>query len=77
MKKVLKKYLKSIKKVFTLNYFYIIIVLVKEGIMSNTELLQLKISPDLKNTLDKVARKKGLTITAYVRMILIESLKKE
>lgn len=45
--------------------------------MSKTELLQLKISPDLKNALDQQARKKGLTLTAYVRMILIENLQKE
>lgn len=45
--------------------------------MSKTELLQLKVSPDLKNALDQVARKKGLTLAAYIRMVLIESLQKE
>ena len=45
--------------------------------MSKTELLQLKVSPDLKKTLDQIARKKGLKLAAYIRMVLIESLQNE
>lgn len=45
--------------------------------MSKTNLIQLKVSPDLKQQLEQKALEKGLTLTAYVRMILIENVQKE
>lgn len=37
----------------------------------------LKISEPLKENLEKEAKKRELSLTAYIRLVLVESLKKE
>lgn len=45
--------------------------------MPKTELIQVRITPETKSMLEKTAKAKGLTLAAYIRMILISSLQKE
>lgn len=45
--------------------------------MPRNDLIQFKIPSEIKSRLEQVARKKGLTLAAYIRMVLIESLQKE
>lgn len=45
--------------------------------MSKTELIQVKISPQIKDFLEQKAKQKGLTLSAYIRMVLIEMSQRE
>lgn len=43
----------------------------------NTEAILLKMSPELRTLITKEANSKGLSLNAYIRMILIENTKKD
>jgi predicted AAA+ superfamily ATPase len=63
---VSKKYKKGIKKVLK-KYKKDVIIFIDRRV----EMLHIKISDDLKNQLKKEAEERGLTLSSYIRLILI------
>ena len=54
---------------------YSIIILMKEG-EKMKKYIHIALDSDLKEDLIKEAKKKGLSLNSYIRMVLIENLKK-
>jgi hypothetical protein len=58
---------------------YSFFVVIKEGVlgMANTERVSTFLSPEIKAKVEEKAKAKGLTLSAYIRTLLIEETKKE
>ena len=67
-----KIYISNIQHIFTLYIFFDIILIERREGMVKTKSFLLKMDEDLKKELEEEAKEKGLPLSYYIRMILLE-----